>query len=322
MNNQNPELQGLVMTAKPSESKYEKKEKKDIAKITTGNHLGRLYGIVDLGEQLNAKFNKRSQRIALLFEFPHLMQDFYERKEGETPELKPTMIKLEETYSMHPKSNFRKLMEAANGGRKFTDDEAKNFNIFGILGNWYTINVMHDPDKKDPNNIYERVNFIQPYDERFKVAGVDYSGINKLMAYSIQLHNFNGPNWQGLWNKFRTQIQSSTEGQAWAAKGGQFEEVKFDENGEINNGGSSASSYQGPSAPPSNAMGGGMQQNTQLSNPASQPMSPPPTAPASAPVKKFVILTPPLDFASWQANNWTEELMIQHGHAHYVDSPV
>lgn len=322
--NQDPSLQGLVMKAPVSTSDFEKKDKSDIQKIAVGNHLGRLYGIVDLGQQLNPVFNKRSHRIALLFEFPHLMQDFYKRKEGEPQELKPTMIKLEETYSMHPKSNFRKIVESAVG-RRFTEQEAENFNIFGLLGNWFTCNVMHDPDNKNANNVYERINFLQPYDERFKVAGVDYSGINKLMAYSIDLHKFNGPNWQGLWKKFRTQLQGSSEGQAHANNGGTFEEVKFDDNGNIIN---NNSGYQGPASPQSNPMGGGQpQQNaggfqqTQPSTPASTPMAPStPNAPQTQ--KKFVITTPPLDMASWTTGGWTEQMMIDNGHAHYVESPV
>lgn len=323
--NQSPELQNLVMTAPVSTSDYEKKDKAAIEKISVGNHLGRLYGIVDLGEQLNTMFNKRSTRIALLFEFPHLMQDFYVRKPGEIAELKPTMIKLEENYSMHPKSNFRKLIETAIG-RKMNDDEAEKFNIFSILGQWFTCNVMHDPDKKDPNNVYERINFLQPYDDRFRVAGVNYNGENQLMAYSIQIHGFSGKNWQGLWNKFRTTIMDSTQGREWANKGGKFEEVKYDENGNITT--NMPGGYQGPSAPAGNNPMQGQpqsqhQQNTTMSQPTNVPQSPAPTPLAPVAVQKqFVIKTPPMDIRLWEAENWTKEMMVQEGHAAWVESPV
>jgi len=302
--------EGLVLVAPESTSKFERKDKNEIQKIVVGNHLARLYGIVDLGEQLNVTFNSKSRRIVLLFEFPHLMQDFYVRKEGEATELQPTMIKYEETYSMHPKANLRKFVESALG-KRFSDEEAKQFNIFGLLNQWFTCSVMHDPDKKDANNVYERINFALPYDERFKLPNVNYNGINDLMAYSPQLHNFSGPNWRGLWSKFRTKIQGSTEGQAWAAKGGVFEEVKYNDDNQ-----ETANTYAGPASPATNnPMGGGAPAGV-----PNQPVSPPATTPnaPAAPAKVFTIKTPPLDFALWAAENWTEEKMVQAGHAHYV----
>lgn len=342
-NAQNPATMNLVMTAPESTSDFERKDKIDITKIQPGNHLGRLYGIVDLGTQHNAKFQKDNHRIALLFEFPHLMQDFYKRKEGEAQELRPTMIKMEETFSMHPKSNFRKVIESAIG-KRLTDDQAKTYNIFELLGQWFTCNVMHDPDRNNPANVYERINHLQPFDARFQIEGVDYSGINDLMAYHLGTHKFQGANWQGLWSKFRTQIQGSREGQEWAAKGGKFEEVKYNNNDDGKGAANQNNSYAGPQGAPQT---GGMQQAPTQSAPQGQPMqaaqnfagqpmqqapqgqpmqaapsNPPAQAPAAVPQKQFVIKTAPFDLAAWQANQWTQEMMVQHGHAEWIESAV
>tara|TARA_A100000172_G_C3044260_1_gene111835 strand:+ start:17278 stop:18318 length:1041 start_codon:yes stop_codon:yes gene_type:complete len=341
-NPQNPATTNLVMTAPESTSDFERKDKTDIVKIQPGNHLGRLYGIVDLGTQHNIKFSKDNHRIALLFEFPHLMQDFYKRKEGEQAELRPTMIKMEETFSMHPKSNFRKLIESAVG-RKLNDDEAKSFNVFELLGKWFLCNVMHDPDKNNPQNVYERINFLQPYDARFMVEGVNYNGHNDLMAYHLGTHKFAGPNWQGLWTKFRTQIQGSREGQEWAAKGGTFEEVKYNNNDDGQGSAQQNNTYAGPQgAPQGNPMQGQpMQQapqgapqqapNNAMQQPQSQPAqpmqqapatTPPAAAPQQAPQKKFVIKQAPFDMASWTKEGWTEAMMIEHGYAEYVEGAL
>lgn len=360
-----------VMKAPESESKYTRKDKGQILKIQPGNHLGRLYGIVNIGHQLQSRFNKHTSRIVLLFEFPHLMQDFYERKPGEPAEFKPTMIKKEMTFSMHEKAGFRKFVETGLA-KRLSDQEAKDFNAFSLLGMWFNCNVMHDPDKKDANNVYERINFIQPYDERFKVQGVNYNGINELMAYDINFHGFQGAAWQSLWNKFRQQVISSQEGQEYANKGGKFEEVKYNDDNDR----AQTNSYTGPAAPTGNGMQMGQaptgqgfqnpqqgqgpwekagyvpegqpvqqqqpaqqgwpmghtnayhqaQQNPQQGQPVQQQQAPvPQAAPAMQQqqvARKLVIKTQPHDINQWLSGGWTEDLMVQQGHAEWIESPV
>lgn len=334
--NQNQGNQPLSMTAPESESNFQRKEASLIQKIAPGSHLGKLYGIVDLGTQYNQTFQKESRRIALLFEFPHLMQDFYERKPGEQPEFAPTMIKVEENFSMNSKANFRKFIEGGLG-RRFDDESAKKFNVFEILGNWFVCNIIHDPDKKNPQNVYERITSIMPYQDNFKVANVNYNGINDLMAYSVQLHGFQGEAWQGLWNKMRTKIIGSKEGQAHAATGGVFEEVKRNDDNTQNNQGVANNSYSGPQgpqqsgqqfnpqqqgAPANNFAGQPMQQNQPQGGPNTNAAYAVPSqqqAPA-APQKQFVITHDNKDFSSWQAENWTQQAMVDAGYAQWIDS--
>lgn len=345
---QNSAPRQFAMTAPTSTSGSERKEHYEIMLIAPGNHLGRLYGIIDLGTQLNAKFNKKSRKIALLFEFPHLMQSYYKDEE----KIQPAMIKMEETFSMHPKSNFRRIME--NGlGKKFTDDEAANFDVANLLGQWFTINVHHEPSKKEQGRFYERISFLQPYDERFRVDGVNYNGINPLVCYYIDFHKFAGEEWRKLWGRLRDKIKQSEEGQRHASMGGTFEEVTYDDNGNpvASTPQGHNPSYQGPQAPtgmmggpaapqqsagsPQNfspvqgqyqqpvggqpAQGYGnvqqMQQNVQQQNAVQQS----PATGQAAPQRTFKILKEPFDLSVWKAKGWTEDLMVQKGYGQWVE---
>jgi len=354
MNPNNPQVQGLSMTAPESQSDFQRKEDHEIIKMQPGMHICRLYGIVDLGDQYNTRFNKTSRRIALLFEFPHIVQDFYVRKPGEEPKLQPSMVKIEEGFFMSSNSNLRKYVDGALGQR-MSDDAAKNYNIFELLGKWFVANIILDPDKNNPQKYYERIQTLHPYDQRFAVQDVEYKEYNDLMAYSIDIHGFSGPNWLSLWNKMREKIKGSSQGQAHAAKGGVFEEPQKE---------GDQSSYQGtapapaagpnqqgfqPQGPPANTgapagqagppqtnfEGQPIQQQSpagppQQAQPAAQPATQPgPAAPTVAPgaqpvqtEKVFVIKGEPKDFAEWQKNGWTQELMVQHGHAEWAESAV
>ena len=65
------------------------------------------------------------------------------------------------TLSAHPESNIRKLLEAWRS-KKFSDEEAKQFNIGKVLGQGCWINVIHNPKKSDPTVIYSNIASIMP----------------------------------------------------------------------------------------------------------------------------------------------------------------
>lgn len=323
-NGQTPQMSApLSMVAPESKSQYERKEDHEIIKMTAGSYICRLYGIVDMGTQYNQTFNKESRRISLLFEFPHILQDFYKRKPGEESKLQPVMVRIEETFSMNSKANFRKLIEGALG-KRFTDEQAKTFNVFELLGQSFLAQVILDPDKKNPQKFYERIQALMPYQENFKLPNVEYKPYNEIMAYSVDLHGFSGPNWLALWNKFREKIKRSKEGQAHAAKGGAFQEPPRE--GESNNSG-----YGGPQAP-SGYQPQQPQQVTQqpqavhpqqMGIQAAAAAAPPPVqqqAPAPVAEKQFVITHENKDLQSWLASNWTKEMMVKEGYAQWVDS--
>lgn len=105
-----------------------------------GTHPARCYQIMHYGHVPNTfpgALNPWVNTIRIVWELPDEKEVF---KEGEEP--RPFSIAKEFTLSMNSKSNLRKLVEQWLG-KKFTDEEANDFDVETLLGKPCLITIEH-----------------------------------------------------------------------------------------------------------------------------------------------------------------------------------
>ena len=95
--------------------------------------------MVDLGtHETTGQFGtKRQRKVRLSFELPNEQAVFNEEK-GE----QPYIVHRDYTFSMHEKAALRLFLEGWRG-KKFTDEEAKSFDIATLLKVPAMLNIMH-----------------------------------------------------------------------------------------------------------------------------------------------------------------------------------
>jgi hypothetical protein len=110
------------------------------APMEAGNYPARCYSMIHLGtgEEEFKGDKKLMNQISLTFEFPTEMKVF---KEGELE--KPYVISKIYTLSMHEKAGLRIMLESWRG-KKFTEEEAKAFDVTKLLGVAGMLNVVHN----------------------------------------------------------------------------------------------------------------------------------------------------------------------------------
>lgn len=104
--------------------------------IPEGVHTAVCYGLIDLGTQYSEKFDKKAQKVLIMWELP---DETYKTEDGEE---KPRMLSKEYTMSLHEKSGLRKDLQAWRG-RTFTDEELAGFDLQNILGKGCQIQIIH-----------------------------------------------------------------------------------------------------------------------------------------------------------------------------------
>jgi len=107
--------------------------------VPQGMHIARCYSMVDLGTQESTweGQTKHQRKVRLTFELPTELRTFNEEK-GEMP----MVISREFVLSMHEKASFRIFLENWRG-KKFTEEEAKRFDVTALLGKECLLNVTH-----------------------------------------------------------------------------------------------------------------------------------------------------------------------------------
>lgn len=125
--------------------KAPKKEGGDFEIAPAGNHIARLYRIINLG---NVPFTfqgegKRGPKVRLYFELSNEMIEY--EKDGQKL-TKPFSVSAEYTLSMHKKAQLRKIVEGVVG-EALDDEEAWEFDIESLLGKVTLLNVIHKASK-------------------------------------------------------------------------------------------------------------------------------------------------------------------------------
>jgi len=100
-------------------------KKSSFEPIGSGTHLARIIWVIDLGEQLNKKFNKLQHKVLIAWECP---KDRIQIN-GED---KPRVVSEQYTMSMSPKANLRLMIEGLLA-KTLSDDEADNYPLDKLL---------------------------------------------------------------------------------------------------------------------------------------------------------------------------------------------
>ncbi len=124
--------------------------------MESGMYVARCVQMIQIGtitEIINGE-SKTHHKVRIGFEFPTELEVFNEDK-GE----QPYSLSKDYTLSMHEKATLRNHLETWRG-KKFTEDEAKLFDITKLIGAPCTINVIH----KVSNNgqTYAEIGSISP----------------------------------------------------------------------------------------------------------------------------------------------------------------
>lgn len=111
--------------------------------IPAGTHVARCYSMVYLGTIKKEFQGQESYKpvVRITFELPNETKVFKEEN-GE----QPFVITKEYTLSLGEKANLRKDLESWRG-KKFSDDEAKGFDITKLLGVPCMLSIIHTESK-------------------------------------------------------------------------------------------------------------------------------------------------------------------------------
>lgn len=140
-------------------------EQKTYEPAPAGNHVARLYRVINIGtveEEYNGEV-KSLNKVLLTFELCNKKREFTPG-EGE----KPISISREFTFSMSPKANLRKFIEGMTG-RTLTDKDAYDLDIATLLGTGCLINVVHRTSAA--GNIYALIQNASPLPEGIEAPG-------------------------------------------------------------------------------------------------------------------------------------------------------
>ena len=109
----------------------------DFKVIDAGTHMGICTQIVDIGLQKGSElYPKPQHKIVVRFEVPSERVEF----DGKDA---PAVISKRFTASMNEKATLRKYLESWRG-KKFTDEEAANFDVSKLLGVTVMLSVVHE----------------------------------------------------------------------------------------------------------------------------------------------------------------------------------
>lgn len=258
-------------------------EKLDSVRILEpGFHPARLYAIVHLGKQYFSHYNKWTDKIEFVFEFPGLRQRFY----ADDTEERPTVTSISFTVSMGRKSNLRPFIESMIG-KKMTDQEAEQFNIYSLADKYYLVQVNHSEPDKD-GNVYADIVSATVLQQRMIDPAIDMTPYNPLHLYHIPTHGFEGPEFGNLPQYKRERIMASEEGIEHKKAGRKFAEPDRTS--------SNGSTAQAPSA-------------------AAPPAAP---GPMASQKPRLQMLVSDYTYEQYKGSGWTDEMLVQHGKAKLV----
>ena len=175
--------------------------------IPAGTYLARCYSMIHLGthdDEYQGRA-KKTNKVRITWELPTEMKIFNPEK-GE----QPLSVSKEFTLSMSEKSNLRAFLTSWRG-KPFTAEEATAFDITKLLGVPCQISIIHEPSKKDPSRMYERISSISSV-----MKGVICPGqMNPTFMFSLE--EFNPDAFSALPDWLKDIVRESDEYKALSA---------------------------------------------------------------------------------------------------------
>lgn len=278
--------------------------------MPSGPNPGIIYAIVDLGTQTVQYGNSEPEMKRQLYvgiEFPQLKQFFYV---GDT-EARSTVVSDElNMFITAENSNMRHFIHAVEG-RNLTNDEARTFNLFSLIGKKVVVDIEHKISKRT-NQPYMNVRGYSTLNNNFNIPQ-DFNLTLDPMAFAIDCdatgnvigNNFKTENFAKLYNFIKNKVLASKEAKDYAQRGGQF--AKMPESSDNQQSSSptfqNAQQAQTQSAQVPQAVQNNMSQPQATSLPpnAGIPMGYEMKDPNGAPI------------ASYIQSGWSIDQLIQHG---------
>lgn len=143
--------------------------------------LARCRGVVDLGTQPDfGEFPQPKLKVHLMFELVNTRHVF---KGQEDKGEQPFVISVDFPRKMSKKANLRKFIVAWFGKDFLTEDAARDFDLFLLIGKTCQITIKHTPDKEQPEIKYANIGSISPVIEEMRKSVPPL--VNPTHAFSI-----------------------------------------------------------------------------------------------------------------------------------------
>jgi hypothetical protein len=129
----------------------------DYTPMESGVYVARCVQLIQVGtitESINGE-EKTQHKVRFGFEFP-LEKKIFKEENGE----QPYFLSKEYSLYMHEKATLRKDLENWRS-KKFTEEEAKKFDVTKLIGVPCTINVVHKTGKSN-GRVYAEIGSISP----------------------------------------------------------------------------------------------------------------------------------------------------------------
>jgi hypothetical protein len=195
-----------------------------------GNHLARLYRVIDLGTQMREWEGKTNMTRRVKF-FWELHGEDEQGKPLSMDDGRPMIQSREYTWSLHEKAALRQHLEAWRG-LAFSDAELKGFDIKKVLGQFCMLTIAH---RASNGKNYADVKNVSSVPSIIRKAGLP-AGINDTMIFDLT--KFDPVMFESLseWIKaiivksseYRAMGQPTTVEQYVAASGGSVADIDDD----------------------------------------------------------------------------------------------
>jgi hypothetical protein len=165
-----------------------------------GNHMARLYSVIDLGHQATewAGETKIMHKVVLTWE---LHGDDDSGAPLKTDDGKPLIVSKRYTVSLGDQARLRQDLEAWSN-KKMTAEDRKNFNLKNLLGKFCMVNITHSEDGR-----YANISGISPVPTALRNAQPE--GINAPVHF--WLAEFDQAKYDALPKYYKEKIAESSE---------------------------------------------------------------------------------------------------------------
>jgi len=172
---------------------------KDFRIPDSGNYLGRLFSIIDLGTHTTEFEGVVNQQHKIMVTFELHGED------SNGPLLidgKPLVVNKRYTLSLHEKSTLRGDLEAWRG-KKLTAEELKSFDLSKLLDKWAMVNVIHNEYK---GKTYSNISGLSQIPSQLKEFP---QGVNPCVMFD--LNKYTQKEFSELWLWVQDLIKKSAE---------------------------------------------------------------------------------------------------------------
>jgi len=178
-------------------SLYASAESSNRIPAPAGAHIGRCYGVIDLGSHLNPQSGKMVRKILLQFELPNELHTFREEKGPE-----PFVVSREFGLFLSEKAHLRPFLEGWRG-RPFTQEELNKFDVMVLAGLPCLINIIHN---QKGDKVYANIASVMVIPKGMPVP----EAVNPKVTLSLN-EEYNHSVFEALPEWIRKKIQESPE---------------------------------------------------------------------------------------------------------------